>query len=151
MDVQIVMLEDKDILQSNATVIAGALIFITISYVATSHTAPTGLVGIALALGIIVNFGLSSFLIIAGKRRDAIFFYKIRIYVYSIYRNSSAHSYNLSRSVFNSSLNHIAYPIPIPVITINATKYGDNMILNQNNSVCVYCGPMSLISIREKI
>ncbi|MGB7955277.1 MAG: hypothetical protein WCF23_14960 [Candidatus Nitrosopolaris sp.] len=61
MGVQIVILEDKDILQSNATVIAGALIFITISYVATSDTAPTGLVGIALALGIIVNFGLSLF------------------------------------------------------------------------------------------
>ncbi|MGC1929798.1 MAG: hypothetical protein WA667_12540 [Candidatus Nitrosopolaris sp.] len=64
-------MEYKDILQANVTVIAGALVFVTISYVTTSLTALPGLIGIVLALSVIMNFGFS-FHIIVGRRAEAL-------------------------------------------------------------------------------
>lgn len=47
-------LEDKNICQINTTIIAGALVFLTISAVITSHMEIVKLGGLALGLGIVV-------------------------------------------------------------------------------------------------
>jgi hypothetical protein len=65
-------LEDKDISQINATIIAGALVFLTISAVITSHMEIVKLGGLALGLGIVVLFSQSCMFVFSGTREDAI-------------------------------------------------------------------------------
>jgi hypothetical protein len=65
-------LEDKNISQINATIIAGALVFLTISAVITSHMEIVKLGGLALGLGIVVSFSQSYMFVFSGTREDAI-------------------------------------------------------------------------------
>jgi hypothetical protein len=62
----IIDLEDKDILQINATIIAGALVFLTVISFSSPIAIKTG--GITLALGIIILFAQSSVYVLSGSR-----------------------------------------------------------------------------------
>ncbi len=62
-------LEDKDLLQFNATIIAGALIFLTISaFVTRPEEQAYGLVSQTYGLMIILIFTISSYFLVHGKR-----------------------------------------------------------------------------------
>lgn len=65
------VLEDKDILQVDATVIAGALVFLTISTVVGSRAElVTRLGAVALAVGVILLFGLSAVQVASGHKES---------------------------------------------------------------------------------
>jgi hypothetical protein len=66
-------LENTDILQVNATLIAGALVYVTISSISTSQTGDiTKISGIGLALAVIFSFSKSSYHVITGKKDAAV-------------------------------------------------------------------------------
>jgi len=63
-------LEHKDILQINATIIAGALVFLTVISFSSTIAIKSG--GIVLALGIIVLFAQSSVFVLSGDRKGGL-------------------------------------------------------------------------------
>lgn len=65
-------LESKDILQINATIIAGALIFLTFLSFTTSVEAENKLLGIIVGSGTILIFSVCSLEVISGKKDHAI-------------------------------------------------------------------------------
>jgi hypothetical protein len=68
----IIDLENKDILQINATIIAGALIFLTFLSFSTSAEAENRVLGIIVGSGTILIFSISSLQVISGKKPSAI-------------------------------------------------------------------------------
>jgi hypothetical protein len=64
-------LENKDILQINATIIAGALIFLTFLSVSTASEAER-VAGIIVGSGTVLIFSTSSIQVISGKKDSAI-------------------------------------------------------------------------------
>lgn len=63
------VLEDKDIIQIDATIIAGALVFLTISAVSVNPSeSATRLIAVVIALGIILPFGLSAVQVASGSK-----------------------------------------------------------------------------------
>jgi hypothetical protein len=65
-------LENKDILQINATIIAGALIFLTFLSVSTASEAENRVAGIIVGSGTVLIFSTSSIQVISGKKDSAI-------------------------------------------------------------------------------
>jgi predicted membrane channel-forming protein YqfA (hemolysin III family) len=71
-------LEDRDIVQINATIIAGALIFLTISSVAFTHEERvTILTAIGFSLGLLLLFSISSIYATTERKDLSIQYMKI--------------------------------------------------------------------------
>jgi hypothetical protein len=69
----IIDLDNRDILQINATIIAGALIFLTIYSFPLNVTAVSNrIIGIGLGIGVIAFFSESSYFVLSGKRPDGV-------------------------------------------------------------------------------